>query len=117
MKILIVGGSGVIGFKLVEFFNKNQKNVEYTYYKNKLNFSNGHYLDITDKKSTIELFTKINPDIVIHTVALTNVDLCETDNDLADLINVEGTKNILDWSNWKAVSWRWRKGSPSTRTR
>ncbi len=96
MRILVIGGSGVIGFKLVEYFNKNQQNIEYTYHTNKLQFSNGHYLDITDKKSTIELFTKINPDIVIHTAALTNVDLCETNKELAELINVKGTKNILE---------------------
>ena len=39
---------------------------------------------------------KLNPDIVIHTAALTNVDLCETNNVLANLINVQGTKNIVD---------------------
>jgi dTDP-4-dehydrorhamnose reductase len=96
MKILVIGGSGVIGFKLVEYFNENQKNVEYTYHGNKLKFLGGHYLDITDKTSTMELFTKINPDIVIHTAALTNVDLCETKKELADLINITGTKNIIE---------------------
>ena len=96
MKILVIGGSGVIGFKLVEYFNKIQKNVEYTYHTNKPKFSKGHCLDITQKKPTIELITKVNPDIIIHTVALTNVDLCETNNELAHLINVKGTENILE---------------------
>ena len=96
MKILVIGGSGVIGFKLVEYFNKTQKNVEFTYQTNKPKFSKGHCLDITQKKPTIELIAKVNPDIIIHTVALTNVDLCETDKELANLINVKGTENILE---------------------
>jgi dTDP-4-dehydrorhamnose reductase len=96
VKILIIGGSGVVGSKLVEYFNYLKKNVEFTYNTNKTKFPNGHYLDITQKKHTIELIEKINPDIIIHTAALTNVDLCETNNKLAHMINVKGTENILE---------------------
>ncbi len=96
MKILVIGGSGVIGFKLVEYFNKIQRNVEFTYYTNKPKFSKGHCLDITQKKPTIELITKVNPDIVIHAIALTNVDLCETNNELAHSINVNGIENVIE---------------------
>jgi len=96
VKILIIGGSGVIGSKLVEYFNYLKKNVEFTYNTNKTKFPNNHYLDITQKKSTIELIKKVNPDIIIHTAALTNVDLCETNNELAHMINVKGTENVLE---------------------
>jgi dTDP-4-dehydrorhamnose reductase len=96
MKILVMGGSGVIGFKLVEYFSNLQEDVEFTYLTNKPKFSKGHCIDITHTKTTVELITKINPDIVIHAIALTNVDLCETNNELADSINVHGTKNIIE---------------------
>jgi len=96
MKILVMGGSGVIGFKLVEYFNNLQEDVEFTYLTNKPKFSKGHCIDITNKKTTVELITKINPDIVIHAIALTNVDLCETNNELADSINIHGTENIIE---------------------
>ena len=39
---------------------------------------------------------KHRADTVIISTALTNVDLCETDPDLANSINVQGTQNIVD---------------------
>jgi len=97
MKILIIGGSGFIGTNLLQYFRKQaNSDLEFTYLKNKIPFSNGHKLDITENDKTIKLISKINPDVVIHTVALTNVDLCETDNALADSINVVGTQNVVD---------------------
>jgi len=96
MNILIIGGSGVIGSKLVKYFMLEKNQVEYTYLTNKMLGYKAHRLDITLSDPTKELITSINPDIVIHCAALTNVDLCETNKTLADTINVEGTKNIIE---------------------
>ena len=95
MKILVVGGSGVIGFNLIKDL-KNTNDVSYTFFNNKISKSNGYQLDITNKEDTINLIGKIKPDVIIHTAALTNVDKCETEKQLANLINVEGTKNIVE---------------------
>ncbi len=96
MKVLVVGGSGVIGSKIVKHFIKNNAEVEFTYFKNNATFGKGNFLDITQKDSTIKLITKINPEIVIHATALANVDLCETDPILANSINVSGTTNVIE---------------------
>lgn len=95
MKILVIGGSGIIGSKIVRKFVENKNDVIYTYYENKLNVGIGHRLDIRKKNETIDLISKVNADVVIHTAALTNVDLCETDKKLADSINVTGTENVI----------------------
>jgi dTDP-4-dehydrorhamnose reductase len=95
MKILVIGGSGTIGSKIVRKFAENKNDVIYTYYENKLNVGIGHRLDIRKKDETIDLISKVNADVVIHTAALTNVDLCETDKKLADSINVTGTENVI----------------------
>ena len=82
MNILVTGGSGMIGTKFLEFFKK--KNFSFTFNKNSTSIPNGYQLDITDKEKTISLITKLQPDIVIHTAALANVDLCETDKEIGN---------------------------------
>ncbi len=42
----------------------------------------------------------IKPNVVIHTAALTNVDRCEEEMNLARRVNVEGTKNIVESCNF-----------------
>ncbi|MGI0058005.1 MAG: SDR family oxidoreductase [Nitrosarchaeum sp.] len=95
MKILVIGGSGIIGSKIVRKLVERKNDVIYTYYENKLNVGIGQRLDIRKKDETIDLISKVNADLVIHTAALTNVDLCETDKKLADSINVKGTENVI----------------------
>jgi len=95
MSILIIGGSSVIGWNLLKFFTKQNLDVKYTFKKNQVNDKKGYFLDITNQKETEKLITKINPDIVIHTVALTNVDLCEREKKMANQINVDGTSNVI----------------------
>ena len=96
MKVLVIGGSGVIGFQILQKFSKVGYDVYCTYNKNKFSYSNAYYADIRDKNSISNLIKKVNPDIVIHTTSITNVDLCETDNKQAKLVNVEGTSNIIE---------------------
>jgi len=97
MKILIIGGSGFIGTNLLQYYrNKKDIDFEFTYLKNEIPFPHGHQLDIIENVKTIKLISKINPDVVIQTVALTNVDLCETKKTLADSINVTGTQNVVE---------------------
>ncbi len=96
MKILVIGGSGVIGFETIKKLRDIGHDVFYTYYQNKISISNGSFLDIRNKNLTLEIFEKIKPDIVIHTTAITNVDLCETNKELARDVNITGTSNIIN---------------------
>ncbi len=96
MKYLIIGGSGVIGHKIVQHILKKDDIVEFTFMNNKQSVKNGYQLDIQDKIKTKNLIKKISPDIVINCSAITNIDLCETQKELAESINVLGTKNIVE---------------------
>ena len=94
-KILVIGGSGLIGYNLVKEFNKDENDVKFTYFNNKVPLKNNHKLDASIKNETIEFICKINPDIVIQTVALSGVDLAEKNHNLANQITVDSTENII----------------------
>ena len=96
MKILVLGGSGSIGFNLVKKLIENGHHVEFTYFKNKIPGFKCHFLDITDKVKTMNLIKKTKPEIVIHCVSVPSVDLAETNQYLATSINVDGTRNIIN---------------------
>lgn len=55
-------------------------------------------LDICNKKMVEKAFEIIRPEAVVHAAAMTNVDKCEEDQDLAQRVNVEGTRNIIEAS-------------------
>jgi len=93
---LKIGGTGVIGYKIVQHLLNENENVEFTFLNNKQVSKNSHLLDIKDTIKTKKLIKNINPDIVIHCAGLTNIDLCETNKQLAESINVLGTKNIVE---------------------
>ncbi len=50
--------------------------------------------NLEDKKGISDLMERIEPEVVIHSAALTDVDLCEREKDLAYRVNVEGTRAL-----------------------
>ncbi len=55
-------------------------------------------LDITDRDAVLLAFSEIRPDVVINAAAYTNVDAAETNVELCNLVNVEGTRNLAEAS-------------------
>lgn len=52
--------------------------------------------DITDIDAVYQEIQEINPDIIVHCAALTDVDYCEEHDREAFEVNVRGTLNVLD---------------------
>jgi dTDP-4-dehydrorhamnose reductase len=50
--------------------------------------------DITCSESAGDFFNEIRPDVVVHCAAMTNVDSCESDVELAMKVNAVGSANI-----------------------
>ena len=96
MRYLIIGGTGVIGHKIVQDLLLKKEDVVFTFLNNTQFFENSYLLDIRDSIKTKNLIKKIEPDIVIHCAAISNIDLCETNKELAESINILGTKNIVE---------------------
>ena len=97
MRILVIGGGGQLGTKIVEQA-KDRFEVYATYLTRKppLEESKTFPIDKTNRDDVLALFRKLKPEAVIDTGALHNVDYCETHKDEAWKANVEGTRNVAE---------------------
>src|SRR4051812_28654357 len=99
--ILVTGSNGLLGQKITEKileegginliatakgFNRFpvKKGYEYT------------EMDISDAEAVRKVIEKYKPDAIIHTAAVTNVDIAEANKELAFALNVEAVKTLID---------------------
>lgn len=84
VKVVITGAKGQLGQELVKVLD-NEHEVTRIYKDD---------LDITAAGKVKDFISSIKPDLVIHCAAMTNVDGCEGDPDMAYKVNAFGTQNI-----------------------
>ncbi len=102
-KILITGSNGLLGQKLVHLLlsepyrqthqliatargaNRLQSLADFTF----------HSLDVTKEDQVQEVIQATQPDAVIHTAAMTQVDQCETERELCWEMNVEAVAHLI----------------------
>jgi len=94
-KILVIGGSSLLGYKILT--NTNNFELFGSYNKNSINFKNIETIkiDVTNENNCEDIL-RLKPDIIINTAAITNVDYCERFEKNAFDVNVTGTKNIAN---------------------
>jgi dTDP-4-dehydrorhamnose reductase len=100
-KILITGSNGLLGQNLIALFLKDKKSYEifgFSKGKNRSGRTDFEYqsIDITKKELLIEKTVQINPDFIINTAAMTNVDACENDRIGCFDLNVNVVQNLTD---------------------
>ena len=91
MKILITGGKGMLGRTLLRELRSTSEGGP-----------SGHELfvadlpdwDITDDVGFVEKAQALKPDVIIHCAAMTKVDDCESNRELAFKLNEEGSRNV-----------------------
>jgi len=96
MKILITGAGGLLGTKLCETAVNRGHEVYSIFRTHAPLYGKPLQIDITNMVAVEKAFTRIKPDAVVHTAALTDVDECEIKKELAWKINVDGTENIVN---------------------
>ena len=101
MKILVTGSYGQLGRSLSNYLKSDIK-ILWTG-RNIPFHGNGFSLDICDAINLKEIISLYEPDILINLAALTNVDLCEKNPDLAKEINTKAVGNICDIFKGKIV--------------
>jgi len=90
MRILIFGASGQLGLELSKIL---QGDLIKVYNSNEM--EDGYKLDLTNFSVVEDFILKKRPDIIINTAAITDVDKCETEKDIAYKVNAEAVKHIV----------------------
>lgn len=84
MKILIVGGTGMLGSECRELMSR----------KHEIIAPDRDILDIVSWDQVIERLQEISPEIVLNCAAFADVDRCEENGFAVKKINVEGPRNL-----------------------
>jgi dTDP-4-dehydrorhamnose reductase len=59
--------------------------------------------DVTDSTEFRKAVKACNPDLIIHTAAMTDIDACETAPLVAKKVNVDGINNLIEWYTGKII--------------
>lgn len=100
-RVLVIGSNGLLGQKVTELLvrgsayhimlaSQGDKPIR------KLLTADYTPLDITSKKDVKRVVASCEPDVIVNAAAMTNVDACEKERDLAWRVNVVGVENIVD---------------------
>ena len=101
MKILVTGANGLLGQKLVSLIVERDEHEliatgrgenRNTLYQEKYTYA---ALDVADEASVQEVFDKYQPQVVIHTAAMTNVDQCEDEREACWQLNVHAVEYLI----------------------
>jgi dTDP-4-dehydrorhamnose reductase len=84
MRVIVTGAGGQLGTDLVKILKLNHD----VFGLDRIQ------LDITDYDQCLRAIKTIRPDVILHAAAYTDVDLAETEEDQAYLINASGTRNL-----------------------
>lgn len=99
-KILVTGSNGLLGQKITERVLQTGE-VELISTSKGLNrypVKDGYIyaeMDILDPQNVRTVVESFQPDAIIHTAAMTNVDTCEDQKELAYQLNVESVKTLI----------------------
>lgn len=89
-KYLVTGYRGQLGYDIVRELNERGDTDVLAVDKDEM--------DITDSEQVMKVIKDYNPDVIFHCAAWTQVDKAEEMEDVVNLVNVVGTKNITDAS-------------------
>ena len=99
-RVVITGSNGLLGQKIAELLSQSQSySLHLTSSQESSVFPSDQApytrLDITDRKQVARVIDEIQPDTIINTAAVTNVDSCETNREAAWRVNVNGVENLV----------------------
>lgn len=99
-KVLITGSNGFVGQKLMDQIleNPDLELIALSRGENRYPITQGYiYIDgnVCDAPQMRELIAKYRPDFIVHTVAMANVETCESDVEACARVNVEPVRLFI----------------------
>src|SRR5688572_25818523 len=88
MVVLVTGANGQLGQALQSISGK--------YTAIDFHFANSSEVDITNKESIQNIFTRLQPDYCINAAAYTAVDKAESEPEKAHATNADGARNLAE---------------------
>lgn len=98
MRVLVIGGSGLVGTNIVSTAKDTDADVYATYRETSVDHADIE-LNKTNAKRTLNVVEDVNPDLIVDTAAFHAVDDCEMDRDRAWSVNATGTRNVAVAAN------------------
>ncbi len=100
MKIFITGVSGLLGLNLA-VQARDRFEISGCYYAHPVVLEGVRtvQVDAISLSQLDHVLSEIEPDVIVHTAGLTNVEECEAKPDLAHRLNVETTRNVVKVTN------------------
>lgn len=101
MKVIITGSNGLLGQNLIDLLLREKEKYQvfgFSRGENRSGRDDFEYvnIDITNEKHLKESIDNIQPDCIINTAAMTNVDACENDRDSCYDLNVNVVQYLID---------------------
>lgn len=98
--VLVTGSNGLLGQKITEniLLNKQLNLVATSKGSNRYPVKEGYTyadMDILDTGQVRNVVAQYKPDAIIHTAAMTNVDTCQVEKELARALNVDALKTLV----------------------
>jgi dTDP-4-dehydrorhamnose reductase len=96
-RVLVVGGSGFVGFHIAERLARRY-DVYYTFNRNevKIEHASGFHLRLESEPRMCHLISEFRPNIVVHAAGIMDRSFCEREWDRAYAINVRATQELYE---------------------
>ena len=98
IKVIVTGSNGLLGQSLLNLLSEEKEKYEVYGFSRGINRSGREdfkyvSIDITNKENLKKSIKEIQPDFIINTAAMTQVDDCENNKEACDVLNVD----VVQW--------------------